>query len=569
MNASLVVRNCRFVNVVTREVLDWELACCGTSIIYAGPDAVSLIDEDTTILDAQGQYLLPGLISAHDHNEMTMMSMVPFTEAVLPQGTTSVILDPHDSVNVLGIAGLEAMLAEARDLPLHTVFMASPCVPSAPGLEHAGAEIGVRELAEMVALPGVRGVAEAMDFLGIINPTPEREAMLAWIRDNHLLVDGHCPELRGMDLNRYIAAGPVRTDHESASVDEQLEKLRTGMYVILRRGSVHEPMLASDLVNQLADTSNLLLAVDGCISVEDILQHGHMAWAVRQIIAEGVDPLVAIQMATLNVARCYGLDSQVGLLAPGRLANFILVDNLANFRVQAVYANGGRVPERLSLPRYTFKPQVTDTLRLNYLTAADFSIPAPTGAEQVTVRAVGVGNGALLTDEVIAKLETSQGLIQAEPGSDILKLAVFNRYGLGTRCLGFVHGYGLKRGAVAGSIGQDSQHLVVIGANDQDMQCAANRVNDLHGGFVVASDNQVIAELALPIAGIMTDASPLDLAARRLQIIRCCRELGSQLDDPIFILSLAITLVVIPQLKMSDLGLVDVATGQFKPLIVA
>jgi len=568
MSVSLIVRNCHMVNVMTREVLPWEMACDGAHIIYIGPDASPLLDKNTEVLDADGQFLLPGLISAHDHNEMTMMSMAPFAEAILPQGTTSVILDAHDSVNVLGPSGLEAMIAESRQLPLHVVFMASPCVPSAPGLEHAGAQVGLTELQQMIQMPGVGGVAEAMDYLGIVHPGPERKAMLEWIRSNHPLVDGHCPELRGYDLNQYIASGLVRTDHESASVEEQLEKLRMGMYVILRRGSIREPMSAGDLVNQLADTSGLLLAVDGCISVEDIIKHGHMVWAVRQIIAEGVEPLVAIQMATINVARCYGIDNQVGLLAPGRRANFLLVNSLNDLVVHCVYVNGQRVSKQPSYPRYAFAPQVVNSLRIEPLVEDDLRIPAPAGSEQATVRVIGELNGALLTDELIYTLPVLAGCIQPWPEDDILKLGVFNRYGLGTRSLGFIHGFGLKDAALAGSIGQDSQHLVVVGTSDQDMVCAAVRVIELHGGVVLAGRNQVLAELPLPIAGIMTDSSPTELSSKRLQIIERCRQLGCKLDDPIFTLSLAITLVVIPKLKMSDIGLVDVPSGQFRPLVI-
>jgi len=569
MDTSLVIRNCRFVNVVTREVLPWEMACRGPYIIYVGPDASSFIDAQTQVINAEGQYLMPGLISAHDHNEMTMMSMAPFAEAVLPQGTTSVVLDPHDSVNVLGPQGLEAMVEESRRLPLHTVFMAPPCVPSAPGLEHAGAVIGLPELQQMLKIPGVHGVAEAMDFLGIIHPSAERAAMLQWIRDNHPLVDGHCPDLHGYDLNRYIAAGLVRTDHESASVDEQLEKLRTGMYVILRRGSIHEPMLAGDLVQQLADTSGLLLAVDGCISAEDILQHGHMSWAVRQIVDEGVDPLVALQMASINVARCYGMDNQVGLLAPGRRANFILAENLNPLKVQDVYVNGHQVPAQPHYPRYPFGPQITHTLHIQPLHAEALQITAPAGTSRVTVRAIGVSSGALLTEEVPCELDVVNGCIQPNPEADILKLAVFNRYGLGTRSLGFIRGFGLKNAALAGSIGQDSQHLVVVGADDQPMLLAANRVIEMQGGIALASGSHIVAELPLPIAGIMTDMNPHELAQKRLKLLEQCRAAGSTLDDPLFTLSLSITLVVIPQLKMSDMGLVDVAQGQFCPLVIA
>jgi len=568
MKASLVICNCRFVNVMTREVLPWQLACQGERILYVGPDASPLMDADSEVVDAGGRYLLPGLISAHDHNEMTMMSMAPFAEAVLPQGTTSVILDPHDTVNVLGPLGLEVLLEEARQLPLHCVFMASPCVPSAPGLENAGASIGLDDLRRMTAQLGVIGVAEAMDFLGILDPASGLQEMLRWIRKEGLLVDGHCPELGGVELNRYIASGPVRTDHESASVSEQLEKLRSGMYVILRRGSIREPMTADKLVDQLVDTSGLLLAVDGCISAEDIITYGHMAWAVRQVIAEGVDPLIAIQMATINVARCYGIDHQAGVLAAGRRANMVLVDDLRAFHVHKVFVNGALVPAKPRFPRYTFPAAALQTLSITPITEQDLALPLETGNPTARVRAIQVGNGSLVTKEMHGEVPIRRGCLQADVQRDLLKLAVLNRYGKQTRCVGFVHGFGFRRGALAGSIGQDSQHLVVIGANDQDMVLAANRVIDLQGGVVLAADNRIVEELALPIAGIMTDISPAELAVKRRQIIQACRELGSQLADPLFSLSLSITLVVIPYLKMSDIGLVDVVSGQFRSLVI-
>ncbi|OGO05982.1 MAG: hypothetical protein A2Y73_06735 [Chloroflexi bacterium RBG_13_56_8] len=571
MGEIAVIKGGRLVNVFTREILPWDVVIKGGRILCIGPDAGVVAGTDAQTINAEGRYLVPGLISAHDHYEMTLMSAVPFAEAVLPSGTTAAILDPHDMVNVMGMEGLRLLIDESRGTPLKAFFVVPPCVPPSPALEDAGCDVRLEDVQEGLRYPGVIGIAEAMDFARIIQREPEMMRILDWARSEQLMVDGHCPEVRGSELCRYVAAGPIRTDHESVTVEEQIEKLRLGMYVILRRGSLAEPISAGDLVAQVYDTSNLLLSTDGCIAAEDVLEHGHMSWAVQQIIAEGVDPLTAIQMATINVARCYGLDHRIGLIAPGRAADILFVDDLTHFRISQVMVDGRFIEAPLSYPRYSYPEKVLQTVHLDPVSSQDLVIHAPEShrSEKIRVRVMEIVDGTLLAEERIEKLPVNGVVVEVDPSRDILKAAVFERYGKGTRALGFIRGFDLTQGALAGSIGQDSQNVVGVGVSDEDLALAINRVRELNGGVVVAAQGHILAELPLPIAGIMTDISPRDLVAARAKITATLRELGCQLHDPIFTLSLCITLVVIPYLKMSNRGLVDVLSGRFVSLFVS
>ena len=293
-----------------------------------------------------------------------------------------------------------------------------------------------------------------------------------------------------------------------------------------------------------------------------------MSWAVRQLINEGVDPLIAIQMATINVAGAYGFDHQIGLIAPGRIADILFVNDLQEFRVEKVMVNGKIIQPPLTFPRYSYPEYALNTIQLDPVSTEDFVIQALIRSGRVTVRVIGVHDGGLVTEELLEEVEVKNGIVKTEPERDLLKVAVFERYGGGTRTVDFIRGFDLRSGAIAGSIGQDSQNVVVVGVNDADMALAVNRVIELNGGIVVATQGNITAELSLPIGGIITDINPRELAAKRTEITTALRELGCQLTDPIFTLSLSITLIVIPHLKISNRGLVDVNKGGFVNLFV-
>ena len=310
--ADLLVTNGLVVNVFTRKIEEKDIAVVDGIIagVYErgnGPEAV-------TVIDAQGQYIIPGLIDAHTHVEMAYVSGSAFAEAVLPWGTTTVVLDPHDTANVLGNYGINLLAQELEQTPLKVVLMTPPCVPSAPKYEDAGFEVTQESLSHSLNLPLMTGIAETMDFGRILDCEPEMMAILAFGREKGLLFDGHAPEVTGDDAMAYFGTGPIRTDHESVSVGEMLEKYGLGVHVIVRRGSLAEPASAGELVSQLADTSRLLLSTDGCINLSDLSAKGHMNFGLKQIVAEGVDPMIAVQMATINVARAYRVDHRVGAM---------------------------------------------------------------------------------------------------------------------------------------------------------------------------------------------------------------------------------------------------------------
>jgi adenine deaminase len=565
-----IIRNGRLVSVSTREIVPWDVAIAGGHIACMGPELSSSAGPDTRIIDAGGRFLVPGLIDAHTHYEMSMMSAVPFAEAVLPRGTTGALIDCHDMVNVMGMEGLRLMIEEAQRTPFKAFFTVPPCVPSSPGLEDTGCEIRLKDVQLGASFPNILGVAEAMDFNRILACEPEMMRILHWARGEGLSIDGHCPEVRGAALCTYIASGPIRTDHESTSVEEQVEKLRLGMKVILRRGSISEPTSAGELVVQVDDTSSILLSTDGCIGVSDILNQGHMDWAVRQLISEGVDPLVAIQMATINVAQAYGLDHRIGLIAPGRAADILLVDDLEQFSVSQAMVNGSLVEPSPSFPRFAYPAEALRAIDLAPVSAEDLEVHAPGGLEQgeVEARVIHIVDGALATEEHIETLAAYSGSVQMDVGRDILKVAVFERYGGGTRSVAFLSGFGLRQGALAGSIGQDAQNIVVVGASETDMALAVNRIRALHGGVVLAAQGQILEEIELPIGGIMTDVKPASLAAALGRLEGALRGLGCELSAPVFALSLQITLIVIPELKLSNRGLVNASTAEFVSLFV-
>jgi len=575
--SDVIIKNARLVNVVTSRVEEVDVLVCSGLVAWVGPrnsHRLKATPSSTSIpngevFDAQGAYLLPGLIDAHTHFEMSMMSAVPFAEAVIPQGTTAAIVDPHDICNVMGIEGMKLLAEEVKCIPLKTFLMVPPCVPSSPKLEDAGAQMTLEDVREGMRIPFAWGIAETMDFARVLEREPEIIRILSWARERGLLVDGHCPDLRGDRLQAYALIGPIRTDHESVTVEEMREKYRLGMKVIIRRGSLNEPASAGDFVNSLDDPSNVLLSTDGCITVGDMLEKGHMNYALRAVVAEGVDPITAVKMATINVARAYGFDHWIGMVAPGRCADLVLVEDLKDFKVKAVFVDGKRVPAPTSfhLMRYAYPSRALNTVRLSAVSPDDFRIEAPAKEGMVRVRVISIVDGTLATGQEIHEMEVKQGLLRADTSRDLLKVAVFERYGrTGTRCIGIVGGFGLRKGAFGGSVGQDTQNVVVVGADDADMALVVNAIREQQGGLVVAAGGRVLANIRLPIAGIMTDENPFALHRQVVALSEALRSLGCLLSNPFLTLSLQLTLAVIPEMKITNRGLVDVASARFIPL---
>jgi len=460
----------------------------------------------------------------------------------------------------------------ARELamtPLKAYLMIPPCVPGTPTLEEAGANMTLEDMQAAMQLPNAWGIGETMDFIRVLEQEPEIMSILAWGHNQNLRIDGHCPELAGDDLQAYIAAG-ILTDHESVSLEEMLEKYRLGMKVILRRGSLKEPVRAGDFTAQLPDTTNVLLSTDGCIYLDDILDKGHMNRALQAIVAEGVDPITAVQMATINVARAYGIDNKIGSISPGKKADMVLVSDLESFDIEAVFVDGKQFDaSNYTIPSYNYLSEVLNTVKLGEVSPETFKIPAPIASGEVKVRVMTIIEGTVATREEHELLPVQDGLLQPDVSRDLLKVAVFDRYQeAGHYALGIVRGFGIKKGALAGSVGQDSQNLVVVGSNDEDMALAVNTIREIQGGIVFAADGQVIAQVRLPIAGIMSDIEPRKLQQEFKKLHQSLAEMGSTQGNPSFDLSLLLTCAVIPELKITNRGLVDALSSQFVPLII-
>ncbi|MDX9870818.1 MAG: adenine deaminase C-terminal domain-containing protein [Clostridia bacterium] len=567
--ADLAITNAKLVNVATRRVEEADILVAEGIIAAIQERGSAKKGAATQELDAGGRYLLPGLLDAHTHIEMSFLSAVPYAECVLPLGTTGIMVDPHDMVNATGLEGLRHFAAEMASTPLKCYLMVPPCIPSSPDLEDAAINMTLQDMKKAFNLPSAHGIAETMDFSRVLAQEQELLHILSWSREQNLLVDGHCPELRGRALQAYALTGPVLTDHESVTVEEMQEKYRLGMRVIIRRGSLSESASAGDFVNSLADTSNVLLSTDGCITVHDILTKGHMNYALRCVVEEGVDPLVAVQMGTINVARAYGLSHRVGIIAPGRAADLVLVNNLHEFKVEAAYLNGRRLPApgKYQLPRYAYPQQVLETVKLKEVAAEAFRIKTPAAGGMVKVRAIAIIDETVATAEEIHEMQAVGGELQIDPSRDLLKAAVFERYGrAGTHATAIVKGFGLKKGALAGSVAQDTQNIVAVGASDEDMALAVNTLKKQHGGIVLAEGGKILANIKLPIGGIMTDIPPEQLQTAMADLNQKAKALGSTLTDPIFSLYMQIALAVIPEIRLTNRGLVHVASAQFIPL---
>lgn len=564
--ADLTVRNARVVNVFLREVQLQDVAVSDGVIAGVYPAGEGPAAEKE--IDAGGLYMIPGLIDAHTHVEMAYVSAASFAEGVLPWGTTTALLDPHDTSNVMGNEGVELLAKEFQTTPLKAIFMTPPCVPSAPIFEDAGFEVTLDSLVESRKIPLIKGIAETMDFNRVLAKEPELLSILAYGRENELLFDGHAPCVVGTDAMAYFGSGPIRTDHESVTVDEMYEKYSMGVHVIIRRGSLAEPASAGELVSRLSDTSRLLLATDGCINVKDMVHKGHMNYALKQIVAEGVDPMTAVQMGTINVARAHRIDHRVGAIAPGLEADMVLVEDLKDFNTKMVFVNGREIPKDFRLPRTAYPEKVVNSIKLPPLTPADLQLKAENGRDSASVRVLTVIDQTVATELETAELSVKDGCLYSDTDQDVLKGITLERYGRGKgSCIGFIRGFNLKRGAIAGSIGQDTQNMTAVGVCDSDICAAVNAVTEMQGGVALAVDGKVVASIPMPIFGIMSEKPFTELESEFAKLQSEYEKLGGTLSDAVFTLSLLLTLVVIPDGGLSNRGLVDVMAGKFVDVI--
>ena len=574
--ADLVIRDGQWVNVHSGEIIPGtDIAVWGSRIAYVGEDASHTIGPETEIIEADGRYLVPGLCDAHMHVESGMVTVTEFARAVIPHGTTSMFIDPHEIANVLGLPGVRLMHDEAATLPINIYVQMPSCVPSAPGLETSGAAIGPEEVAEAMSWPGIVGLGEMMNFPGVFMSDEKMHAEMAETMKANKVIGGHYAALDlGLPFHGYVAGGPA-DDHEGTRPEDAVARVRQGMKAMLRLGSAWYDVATQvkAITEKGLDSRNFILCTDDSHS-GTLVHDGHMNRVVRHAIEQGLRPITAIQMATINTAEHFGLEKDLGSITPGRYADIIISSDLATLPIEIVIAAGevvaGNGNLTIDLPAYRYPDFAKNTVKLGkHLAASDFDIAAPKGGMEVKVRAIGVLENQAPTRELHCSLPVQDGLVQMDLAQDVCQIALVERHqATGSVTNGFVSGFGFNIPCAIGStVAHDSHHMIVIGTNKEDMAKAANRLGQVNGGIVVFINGQEVALVELPIAGLMSDERAEIVAEKAARMVAAFQECGCLLNNAYMQLSL-LALVVIPELRISDLGIVDVTRFERVPLFL-
>jgi adenine deaminase len=545
--ADLVVRGGRVFSVFTREWLETDVAVVDGHVAGLGNY------EGAEELDASDQYVVPGFVDAHMHLETTKLLVDEFARLVLPLGTTTVVVDPHEIANVLGTDGVHWLLDICGDLPLDVYFMASSCVP-ASSFESPRRPFSPGDLEGLLRRRRVIGLAEMMNFPGVVSGDEHELAKLALPGARH--VDGHAPGVVGKTLNAYAAAG-IYSDHEAFTIEEGRERLRAGMWLLIREASAARNLQALIPLAREFGPARIAFCTDDR-EPEHIADDGHINTMVRDAVAAGIPPEDALTLATLNPATWHGLD-HLGAIAPGYQADLLLLTDLESFVPETVLKRGREVGEieRVDVPEW-----VKHTVRVRHVAASDFAIPWDGGKARV----IGVIPDQILTEGLVEEPAVVDGQAVASSTRDLAKLAVVERHlGTGRHAVGLVRGFGLRSGALASTFSHDAHNIVVVGMDDQDMARAIGRLTEIGGGVVVVEDRGVRAELALPIAGIISDAPLARVVAASRGCIDAAAKLGCTLPSPFQTMAF-LALSVIPSLKLTDQGLVDVDRFELVPL---
>ncbi|WP_457574166.1 adenine deaminase [Desulfolithobacter sp.] len=565
--ATLVIKNGRWVNVHSGEIIPHtDVAVYKSRIAYVGEDAGHTIGDGTRVIEADGRYLIPGLCDGHMHVESGMVTVTEFVRAVIPHGSTSLFIDPHEIANVLGLDGVRLMHDEAQAMPINVYVQMPSCVPSAPGLETPGAVIGPAEVAEAMRWPGIIGLGEMMNYPGVFMGDEKMHGEMAETMKAGKVIGGHyAAHDLGRRFHAYVAGGPA-DDHEGTRVEDAIARVRQGMKAMLRLGSAwHDVASQVKAITELGlDSRNFILCTDDSHS-GTLVHDGHMNRVVRHAIAQGLKPVTAIQMATLNTAVHFGVEKDIGSITPGRYADIILSSDLISLPMELVVAGGEVAAEdgRLltDIPPYNYPDFAKNTVKLGkHLSVSDFDVPARSTAKAVRVRVIGVIENQVLTRALERVLPVKDGLIMVDTKQDVAQVALVERHkATGNVTNGFVHGFGFNVPcAVATTVAHDSHHMIVVGTSKSNMALAAKRLSEVGGGVVVYREGREIALVELPIAGLMSDERVEIVAEKAERMVRAMARCGCTLHNAYMQLSL-LALVVIPDLRISDLGIVDVA----------
>ncbi len=562
--ADIVFRNGQVVNVFSNEIYPADIAVVGGRIAGIGqPGAYG----GTREIDVGGHYLVPGLIEAHTHIEDALLVPNQFAVALAPHGTTTSVSDPHEIANVSGVPGLRWMLAAADGVPLRLMFTLPSCVPASQ-YESAGATLVAEDLLPLATDPRIASVGEVMNFPAVLEGDQVMLDMIGLGEPGRatprgLAVDGHGPELQGLDLCGYVAAG-VQADHESVGLEEAMEKIRLGMWLWVREGSTKNmDALLPAILEHMPERAGF---VSDDRTPGDLLRDGDLDHVIRQAVARGLAPLQAIKMASLHPAQYFGFKDR-GALAPGYLADILVVPNLREFRPRAVYVGGELVAED-GQALFQARPlptgwgeAVNNTVKLVDFSAERLRLPGHSG----TAHVIGLIPDQIVTDDRPMEVEARDGLLQADSTRDLLKIAVVERYGHGRVGVGLLHGLGLRNGAIASSVAHDAHNIVVVGDNDEDMALAVRETDRLQGGLVITRNGAVVDALPLPLAGIMSPLPASEVAAALERLDSKVAEMGVSIDHPFGFVSF-LALSVVPKLKITDFGVLDVDAWSIVPV---
>ena len=581
--ADLVIRNGKWVCVQSGEIIaGTDIAIKAGHIAYVGEDASHAIGKKTKVIDAHDRYLVPGLLDGHMHVESGMVTVTEFVRAVAVRGTTGMFIDPHEIANIFGLKGVKLMVEEAQKQPIHVWVQVPSCVPSAPGFETPGARLGPKEVAQAMKWDGIIGLGEMMNFPGVFMGNENMLEEMSITHAHNKTIGGHyaAPDL-GLPFHGYVAGG-AEDDHEGTRPEDAVQRVRQGMKAMLRYGSSWHDVASQvgAITQQGMDSRRFLLCTDDSHAAT-LTYDGHMDRVLRHAIEQGLNPVTAIQMMTINTAEHFGLTKELGMIAPGRWADVVLVEDLNNFKAGIVIAKGQVIAEngelKIKLPKNKYPSWVTDSVHLKRkLKAEDFRLQVEGGAlssskgqrSKVKVNVIGVIENQAPTRHLTFDVQLENDEIKADVSRDIAKLALVERHkGTGKIVMGLVSGFGFTgKCAIASTVAHDSHQMIVVGTDDESMAVAANSLARTGGGQVVVKDGKVIGQVELKIAGLMS-TEKADVVARKAgRILKGFESCGCHLNNPNMQLSL-LALVVIPELRISDKGLVDVTKFQFVPLV--
>ena len=574
--ATLVIKDGQWVNVHSGEIIPHtDIAIYNSRIAYVGADADYTIGKETEVVQANGRYLIPGLCDAHMHVESGMVTVTEFVRAVLPHGTTSMFIDPHEIANVLGLEGVRLMHDEALTMPNNVYTQMPSCVPSAPGLETPGASIGAEEVREAMTWPGIIGLGEMMNFPGVFMSDQKMHAEMAETMKAGKTIGGHYASLDlGKPFHGYVAGGAA-DDHEGTRKEDAIARVRQGMKAMLRLGSAWYDVATQvkAITEDGLDSRNFILCTDDSHS-GTLINDGHMNRVVRHAIAQGLPPITAIQMATLNTAQHFNVEKDIGSITPGRYADIILSSDLVTLPIEVVITAGEVVARDgqllIDIPAYEYPDFARGTVKLGgVLSAESFQFHTQITTPTVKANVIGVIENQAPTRALIHELPVQDGIVQSDLAQDVAYIALVERHrATGGVTNGFVQGFGFNVPcAVATSVAHDSHHMIVTGTSRSDMALAANRLGEVGGGVVVYRDGQEIALVELPIAGLMSNERAEIVAVKAARMVAAMAECGCTLNNAYMQLSL-LALVVIPDLRISDLGIVDVNKFAIVPLLV-